>query len=135
VETIQRGIGTPGALLALLATTFLGWALVAWGWQLSLVALAIRLDFAHVLGLVSLVSVATLASFIPGGLGIADAGIAAYLIRLGFEPAVAQAGGLLLRATTLLILVLGSVHLVALRARWNAPVSSAAERHGKGPVQ
>ena len=132
VETVQRGVGTKGALAALLATTFLGWALVAWGWQLSLVALAIRLDFGQVLGLVSLVSLATLASFVPGGLGIADAGIAAYLIRLGYEPALAQAGGLLLRATTLLIIVLGSMHLLALRARWSRPRALEAARDEKG---
>jgi uncharacterized membrane protein YbhN (UPF0104 family) len=127
VSHLQGGVGTPWALALLLATTFLGWAIVAFGWHASLYSLAIRLDFAQTLGLLSVITLATIASFIPGGLGIAEAGTAEMLKRYGVDAPLAQAGALALRGFSLLVIVLGLAHFALLRARRRAaPDASAA---------
>jgi uncharacterized membrane protein YbhN (UPF0104 family) len=117
VSHLQGGVGTPWALALLLLTTFLGWAIVAFGWHASLYSLSIRLDFTQVLGLLSVITLATIASFIPGGLGIAEAGTAEMLKRYGVDAPLAQAGALALRGFSILVVLLGVVHLLLLRAR------------------
>jgi uncharacterized membrane protein YbhN (UPF0104 family) len=117
VAHLQGGVSTPSALALLLLTTFLGWAIVAFGWHASLYSLAIRLDFAQMLGLLSVITLATIASFIPGGLGIAEAGTAEMLKRYGVDAPLAQAGALALRGFSILVILLGLVHLVLLRVR------------------
>lgn len=117
VAHLQGGVGSASKLLVLLASTFLGWIIVALGWQACLFSLPIRLDFLELLGLVSIVTLASILSFIPGGLGIADASAAELMIRHGVEVPLAQAGALILRSFSILVIVLGIVHLLLLRAR------------------
>ena len=118
VAHIQSGVRTPAMLLLLLVLTFASWAIVALGWQACLLSISIRLGFLDVLGLLSVVTVASIASFIPGGLGVAEASVAEFLIRGGFAPPLAQAGALSLRGFSLLVILLGGIHFLALRARW-----------------
>jgi uncharacterized membrane protein YbhN (UPF0104 family) len=111
------GVGSPRSLTVVLAATALGWMIVALGWMACLRSVSIRLDLPELLGLVSLVTLASIFSFIPAGLGVADASAAALLIRHGVEPSLAQAGALALRGFSLLIIALGALHLLALRRR------------------
>src|SRR5260221_4064284 len=103
--------------MVLLALTALGWISVARGWQACLLSLSIRLDWLDVVGLVCIVTLASTLTFIPGGLGIADAGAAALLIRHGVDLPLAQAGAILLRGFTPLVVALGIAHLLWLRGR------------------
>jgi uncharacterized membrane protein YbhN (UPF0104 family) len=117
VAHLQGGIGAASKLIVLFASTFLGWVIVALGWQACLLSLSIRLDFLELLGLVSIVTLASILSFIPGGLGIAEASAAELMIRHGVDVPLAQAGALILRGFSLLVIALGIAHLLLLRAR------------------
>jgi len=117
VAHLQGGIASASNLIVLLASTFLGWIIVALGWQACLLTLSIRLDFLELLGLVSIVTLASILSFIPAGLGIADASAAELMIRHGVDVPLAQAGALILRGFSILVIALGIVHLLLLRAR------------------
>jgi len=117
IAHLQGGIGSGWKLLVLLALTALGWIIVALGWQACLLSLSIRLDLPDVVGLVSIVTLASTLTFIPGGLGIADASAAALLIRYGVDLPLAQAGAILLRGFTPLVVALGVAHFLWLRAR------------------
>jgi uncharacterized membrane protein YbhN (UPF0104 family) len=100
--------------------TFFSWAIVAIGWQVCLYSLSIDLGFRNSMALMSVMTIINVASLIPGAVGISEAGIAEFLIRLGQSAASAQAGALILRVYEILILLLGVIHLFiwkALRVR------------------
>jgi uncharacterized membrane protein YbhN (UPF0104 family) len=126
VRHLQQGIGDPATLAVFLLSTFLSWGIVALGWQACLASLSIVLGFTDMLGLLSVVTLASILSFIPGGLGIAEAGITEFLIRYGVDAPRAQAGALMLRGFSILVILLGSVHLLLLRARWKRARKDAA---------
>lgn len=120
VVSVQRAVGSVWELCVVLALTALGWVIIALGWHACLLGLPIRLDFAEVLALLSIVSLASIVSFVPAGLGIADASAAAMLIHYGVDLPLAQAGALLLRGFTPLVLALGAAHFAWLRIRVRA---------------
>jgi uncharacterized protein (TIRG00374 family) len=95
--------------------TFLGWAMIALAWQACLMSLSIVIGFIDMLGLLSLIALASVLSFIPGGLGIAETGITEMLISYGIDAPLAQAGALLLRALSFLIIAMGAFHWLLLR--------------------
>ncbi len=134
VAHLQRGVRTPTMLLLLLVSTFVSWSIVALGWQACLLSISIQLDFLDVLGLLSVVTVASIVSFIPGGLGVAEASVAEFLIRCGLAAPVAQAGALSLRGFSLLVILLGGIHLLALRARWKHARRSTQEKARDDPL-
>jgi uncharacterized membrane protein YbhN (UPF0104 family) len=123
VRHLQQGVGDAPTLAVLLASTFLSWAIVALGWQACLASLSIVPGFTDMRGLLSVVCLASILSFLPGGLGIAEASTTEFLIRYGVQAAPAQAGALMLRGFSILVILLGSIHLLVLRERW---------RRGKG---
>ena len=96
----------------MLALTVASWVLVGLGWQISLHAVGIDASLATVCWLVSLVTLGTLASFIPGGIGIAEVITIEVLAGLQASPAIAQAGALILRAYGLIGIAFGLVHLL-----------------------
>ena len=59
----------------------------------------------------SIVALIGILSFIPGGLGISEAGSSQLLIHFGIAVAAAQAGSLVLRSYSLISIVLGIGHL------------------------
>lgn len=117
VGHLQEGVSSARALFALLLVTAAGWLAIALGWNAALRSIAVALDARQTLGLLSFVTLATLASLIPGGLGIAEAGIAELLRRFGADDALAQAGALVLRGFSPLVVALGLAHLLAMRLR------------------
>lgn len=134
VAHLQSGVRTPPMLLLLLVLTFASWVIVALGWEACLRSISIRLGFLDMLGLLSLVTLASIVSLIPGGLGIAEASVAEFLIRCGFTAPLSQAGALALRGFSLLVIFLGSIHLLALRARRNHALRSAREKVQDDPL-
>lgn len=119
LTVLQSGVRTPSMMLVLLLSTFAGWALVALGWYACLMSISIHLGFFDMLGLLAVVTLASIASLIPGGLGVAEASVATSLMHVGVAAPLAQAGALCLRGHSLLVILLGVAHLLALRARSN----------------
>jgi uncharacterized membrane protein YbhN (UPF0104 family) len=103
-------------LALVLLLTFFSWTAVAIGWQVCLYSIGIVLSPGRSISLMSLVTVINVLSFIPGAVGVSEAGIAECLIRFGNNPIISQAGALILRVYSLLILFWGLLHFILLRA-------------------
>ena len=111
VEPMRQCVGDLPTLALVAAITFVSWAAVALSWQVTLYSGGLHLGFAKSMALMSLVGLASILSFIPGGIGISEAGTSQMLIHFGFAVATAQAGALVLRSGSLVVIALGAGHL------------------------
>ena len=112
VYQLMRGsFISPKVFTKVLLLTFVGWCLTAIGWQMCLYSLSIDLGTFRAIALTSVVTLIGILSFIPGAVGISEAGTASLLIYFGHGVPSAQAGALILRSYSLLIVFLGAIHL------------------------
>jgi uncharacterized membrane protein YbhN (UPF0104 family) len=121
---IRACVSDPRMLLSVVALTLLCWVTVACGWQICLHSLSIDINLRDALSLTSIMTIINILSFIPGAVGVSEAGIAEFLTRLGKAPAAAQAGALVLRFYSFLIILIGIFHLLywkVLRLRRRVP--------------
>ena len=110
LRRLGHASGTPAVWGKMALLTVAGWSLVAVAWQVTLGAADIRLSVPETLWLISLVTVGTILSFIPGGAGVADLLTVEALIGVGIEQVEAQSGALLLRAYAFIIVLIGIGH-------------------------
>ncbi len=108
---IRSCVSDPGTIFLVVSLTFAGWCVIALGWLACLRSLAVEIGMQDALGLVSVITIVNILSFIPGAVGVSEAGIAEFLIRLGKDPASAQAGALIVRCYGLLMILIGLGHL------------------------
>jgi len=104
--------GSPRVWISMAVLTALSWGLVAAIWDIALRAVEIHLAFSQVLSLMSLVTIGTILSFIPGGWGVSEVVTTAILTRMGVVAVAAQAGALILRIQALIIILFGLTHLM-----------------------
>lgn len=117
---LLSGVGDTGVWIRMSGLTLIAWALIAIGWQVALETVGIVLSVPQVLWLIAVVTLSTLASMVPGGLGVAEVVTATALIGMGIEPGAAYAGAIMLRLYALVIVVIGLLHLMGgkmMRAR------------------
>ncbi|MGD0400938.1 MAG: lysylphosphatidylglycerol synthase transmembrane domain-containing protein [Syntrophobacteraceae bacterium] len=111
--------------------TWVSWASVAFSWYILLYCGSMPLDFLKTVALMSTVTLLSILSLVPGGLGISEAGTSQVLIWLGFASTAAQTGTLLLRSYSIIAIGLGVAHLALwkmvrkLRSRRSAGAASA----------
>ena len=91
--------------------TLVSWASVAFSWYILLYCGSVPLDFLKTAALMSTVTLISILSLVPGGLGISEAGTSQVLIWLGFASTAAQTGSLLLRSYSIIAIALGVAHL------------------------
>ena len=98
---------------ALLALTGLKWLVVAvlWQWTLSFAGCGLGLTDAMLT--VSTVSVVSVLSMVPGGLGVQDLSLKTMLVTLGIAPDAAEAGSITVRLLTPMMILIGLLHLPA----------------------
>lgn len=104
-------------LLGFVGGTALKWAAVVAMWQAVFTSLGIAIGPLECAGVMAVVALAVTASLVPGGLGVAELTARALLILLGVAPGQAEAGAVLLRLLTPLLVALGLAHALALRPR------------------
>lgn len=109
---LRNGTGSPRTWIGMGILTFFSWTFVGIGWQISLSAVNVHLSLPEILWLISLVTLASLLSFIPGGIGVAEVFTAEALASMGIDPITAQAGALILRAFALIAIGYGMIHLL-----------------------
>jgi hypothetical protein len=97
----------------MLALTIASWCLVGLAWQIALAMVGVHISLPAVCWLVSLVTVGSLISLMPGGIGLADVITIQALIGMGASLTAAQAGALVLRVYMLVGIVFGCAHLLA----------------------
>lgn len=113
----------PWRMLVLGNCTVAKWYIVILMWQTTFTAAGIRLGLAETALVVVLVTLSVTVSLVPGGIGVAEISTRALLLWLGVEASHAEAGAIVLRLLTPLIIGIGLVHGLFL-----LPARRAAER-------
>lgn len=112
---IQGIFGSLPQLTVTLILSMAAWIMVALSWQVCLYSINIAIDFYQAIALMSGITILNILSFIPGGYGISEVGIAHYLTLIGVEPISAQAGAIIIRIQSVLLILVSLLHLIA----WN----------------
>ena len=111
LDHMKQCIRNVPKLILVTVITCVSWASVAFSWYILLYCGSVPLDFFKTLALMSTVTLISILSLIPGGLGVSEAGTSQVLIWLGFAPTAAQTGTLLLRSYSIIAIALGFAHL------------------------
>lgn len=111
--TAYRPSSARMALLGL--CTVAHWWCVLVLWQAVFKSCGISLSLADCGIAVVLVTISVTISLVPGGIGVAEVSTRAVLLWLGVEPGLADAGAVMLRLLTPLVIVIGMLHALALR--------------------
>jgi uncharacterized membrane protein YbhN (UPF0104 family) len=90
--------------------SLLAWAAVAAGWMFCLAVVDVLITVPQGGALISGVTLISIASFIPGAIGVSEVSISALLVSYGITAPQAQAGALLIRSYTVLAILLGLIH-------------------------
>ncbi len=110
-------LGAPGEqlsatrLVILIGLTVVKWVIVALLWQFALRCVGCWIDLADCMLTVATVSVISLLSMVPGGLGVQELSLKTILVSLGTAPDVAEAGSIAIRLLMPLMIVLGLLQL------------------------
>ena len=111
LKRLRTGIDSPQTLIAMAFLTISSWILIGFGWQISLNAVKIYLSLPEIMWLISIVTLGTILSFIPGGVGVAEVLTVKVLVNMGVFPVMAQVGALILRSYALITIISGLLHL------------------------
>ena len=110
LEHMRRCVGDLRTLIAVIAITCVSWASVAFSWQIFLYSAGLYVSFVKAMALMSVVALIGIASLVPGGLGVTEAGASQLLMRFGFSAAASQAGSLVLRSYSIVAIAMGAAH-------------------------
>ena len=113
LKKVCVGSGSPVIWVKMGLLTVLSWGLVAVAWKISLDSVGVFLSLAEILLLISFVTVGTIMSFIPGGLGVAEVMTIQALMNMGVAQIAAQAGAIILRVYALMVVLIGTLHLLS----------------------
>jgi uncharacterized membrane protein YbhN (UPF0104 family) len=100
------------SLLLVILLTFGAWTMVAMGWQICLYSISINLGFQKSMALMSMTTIINILSFVPGAVGVSEVSVAEFLNRMDINLVSAQAGALILRFYSLLIICVGAIHFL-----------------------
>lgn len=106
---------SPGRMAILGLCTVAKWWGVVVLWQAVFHSAGISLSLADCGMAVVLVTISVTISLVPGGIGVAEVSTRAVLLWLGVEPGLADAGAVMLRLLTPLVIGIGMLHAIALR--------------------
>lgn len=106
-----------GILIQVIILTFVSWAVIAFGWQLALQSIGINLNLNQSVLILSLTTLVSILSFVPGAIGVSEISISQILVQIGYETSLAQAGALAIRGYALMVIVLTLIHLIMLKLK------------------
>jgi len=106
---------SPARMAVLGLCTVAKWWGVVVLWQAVFLSAGISLSLADCGMAVVLVTISVTISLVPGGIGVAEVSTQAVLLWLGVEPGLADAGAIMLRLLTPLVIGIGMLHTIALR--------------------
>jgi len=95
--------------------TLTSWAAMITGWKYIFQSVGINLTALETTSVISLTTVVSIVSLVPGAGGVSEVSIAALLSQIGYENSIAQAGAMMMGIYSLVILALAVVHLVLLK--------------------
>jgi uncharacterized membrane protein YbhN (UPF0104 family) len=104
-------------LSVVLLLSLCAWALVAAGWQVCLYSISISIGFLNSMALMCVTLLVSVMSLVPGAVGVSEVSITEFLVHLGYGPVEAQAGALVTRVYSFLIICLSGFHFLVLKIR------------------
>lgn len=107
---LRAVVSDRSAVVTTLVLSACSWLAVAVAWQLSLRSVAVELSLAQSVWLVCVTGLVQIATFVPGGLGIAEVVISETLELYGVPRSDAVAGAIMLRCYGLLVIAFGLLH-------------------------
>jgi dTDP-4-amino-4,6-dideoxygalactose transaminase/uncharacterized membrane protein YbhN (UPF0104 family) len=110
IAHVLSGCGSPKQLALLSSLTLVGWLLTVLTWDISLKTVNVNLSCSTLLGLVALVTLSTVISFVPAGLGIAEMSTIYVLTSINLPLPEAQSAALMLRLHGIIIVVGGCLY-------------------------
>lgn len=115
-NTFRRGeLPNYKTFVAAFLLTSASWAAMIFGWKYIFQSVDINLTLLQTTSVISLTTVVSLLSFVPGAVGISEVTIATLLSQMGYESSAAQAGAIMVGIYSLLILALAFIHLIMLK--------------------
>lgn len=102
-------------LLSALGLTFISWIIIVLGWKLALSFFSIDISFLHSVSLVSLTTLISVISFVPGAVGVSELSISTLLINMDINNLVAQTGAIAIRCYAIVILIMTVIHWAILK--------------------
>lgn len=115
IDAATRMSASVGRLAVIAALSLLCWILSAVLWQASMAAVSVDVPLSGTIILVGLVLAANILSLLPGGLGVSELTTAGALLVMGYSAEQGVAAALMLRMITVLCMVAGLLHWIALR--------------------
>jgi uncharacterized membrane protein YbhN (UPF0104 family) len=111
-QPFNQCVRSPRVLACAVLLTIVGWFLVILGWYVSLRSISISLTILDTTALTAITTLIGILSLIPGALGISEVSISSFLVYLKQDVAMAQAGALIIRIYSGMILILGFAHFL-----------------------
>jgi len=112
-QPFNQCIRSGKVLTSAVLLTIGGWLLVVLGWYVSLRSISISLTFLETTALAVTTTLISILSLIPWSIGISEVSIASFLVYLKQTEPIAQAGALIIRLYSVMILILGFAHFLA----------------------
>jgi uncharacterized membrane protein YbhN (UPF0104 family) len=104
-------------LAIFLICTAAKWSSVIILWRVPLETVGVRISLADTALLVAGVTLAGVASLVPGGIGVAEVSTRALLTWMGVEPGPAEAAAIALRLLSVVLIAVGLLHGLAMVLR------------------
>lgn len=111
IKKIHDGCGPPCSLLGVFILSASSWFFVGVGWYICLYSIGVFLSLWEVLWLISTVTLGTIISLIPSGLGVAEIIIVTTLISMGIDTQDALASSIILRLYTIILISFGFINI------------------------
>ena len=102
-------------LCVVFSLSLCAWVLAAAGWQACLHSISINLGFLNSMALMCVTLLVSVMSLVPGAVGVSEVSITEFLVRLGYGSVEAQAGALVTRVYSFLIICLSGFHFLILK--------------------
>ena len=103
------------SILLAFILTLLSWLAVSFGWYISLKSVSVDISILQSIVIVSLTTLLSIISFVPGAVGVSELSISTILIKMGISNSLAQTGAIAIRLYALVILVMTFFHWIILR--------------------
>ncbi len=121
LATVRGAVPSRWELLGLFGLTLVGWSLIALIWWSALRAVGVELAYVDAMMLLCGVTILSVISMVPGGLGVGEVALTEVLVQFGCPESLALAGALSVRCTALVGLIVAAVHGIAALGSRSSP--------------
>lgn len=112
IDNIKACLKDKKTMMLVVSLTVLSWVAIVGLWMTCLHAVSLNISYLESMALMSMVTLVVFFSFIPGGVGVAEAGTAKFLMVFGYSEGSGLAAAVVLRVFMIFMVGMGFLHLV-----------------------